>query len=61
MGYYHDAATLRRSAEKARQQMDAAWDPDMRELFEAIAIQLDHEAATLERVELRGEKVDVLI
>jgi hypothetical protein len=61
MGFHHDAATLRRSAEKARQQMDAAWDPDMRELFEAIAIQLDHEAATLERGAAPDMKVDVLI
>jgi TATA-binding protein-associated factor Taf7 len=61
MGYHHDAATLRRSAEKARQQMDGAWNPDMRERFEAIAMQLDHEAAAIERGMVSGEKVNVLI
>jgi len=61
VGYHHDAAALRRSAEKARQQMAAAWDPDMRERFEAIAIQLDHEAATLERGETHDARVGVLI
>lgn len=61
MGYYHDAATLRRSAEKARQQMAAAWDPDIRARFEAIAIQLDHEAATLERWEQRDSNDGIVI
>lgn len=61
MGYFQEAAALRRSAEKARVQMDASWDEGARARFETIAMDLDREAAAIERSTARDRNAGVSI
>lgn len=61
MGFLQEAAALRRSAEKARQQMEISLNEEIRACFEQIAIDFEREAAAIEQAAIRPDDGDIKI